>query len=102
MLPFKPKEINTMSTKLDSKTETKAQGETPATTYKTPILNPAWAEEVVKARGINGPLAKAIAADLAKDVTKYVSKSLNDERITKIIRASFGVHVGKVSKINLE
>lgn len=67
------------------------------TTYKTSLLNPAWADEVVKAHGLTGPLAKAIAADLAKQAAKYLSKSLNDDKITKMIRTSFGVHVGTVT-----
>lgn len=84
------------------KSESTNLGKSPITTSKTPILNPAWAEEAVKIRGLTGPLAKAIAADLARDVTKHVSKSVNDDKITKMIRASFGVHVGKVSKTNPE
>lgn len=85
-------------TKAESKAEPKAEAKSRAKPQsvkaKAPILNPEWADEIVHARCINGPLAKAIAADLAKEVALLVSKSFNDEKINKLIGKSFNKNVG--------
>lgn len=91
-----------MNTKTETQLPDKGQGKTPATRYKAPILNPAWAEEVVKNQGLNGPLAKAMAADLADEVTKSLTKFMTEERITKMLKKSFGVKVGKVKAVKQE
>ncbi|MEO5715803.1 MAG: hypothetical protein ABIT37_20155 [Luteolibacter sp.] len=80
--------------KTEAKPESKTRAKSPTATKDAPILNPAWADEKVNARGINGPLAKAIAADLVKEVALLLSKSVDDEKINKLIRKSFCKHVG--------
>lgn len=85
--------------KPDSKSElnpdAKSQGKSPTATSKTPILNPSWAEEIVKSREVVGALAKAIAADLQKEAGRLLAKSITEEWIDKIIRKSFNSNIGK-------
>lgn len=81
-------------TKSEAPPEAKSRKESSAVT-KTPILNPAWADEAVKARGLSGALAKAVAADLAREVTKHVAKAVDETKVDKIVGKSFNSHLGK-------
>jgi len=87
--------------KPESKTEPKAGAKTrmksPTANSKASMLNPVWAEEIVKTRDITGALAKAIAADLQKEAGKILAKLITEDKINKIVRKSFNARVGKAN-----
>ena len=74
------------------KIKTPGQIADPATAIS--ILNPAWAEEQAKLRGLTGAHAKAAAADITRAVTKQLSKAVDMKKIDKIVAKSYTAHVG--------
>lgn len=63
--------------------------------YKTPLLNPLWAAEVVKSYDLTGKLAERVAAALAVAVEKQLTKVNNREKLTKLVKAAIDENIGK-------
>ena len=61
---------------------------------KTPMLNPAWADEAVKALGIGGPIAKVVAAEVCREIESALTKVASRDRLTKLVRAAVTKNLG--------
>jgi len=62
---------------------------------KTPMLNPTWADEVVKALGVGGPIAKVVAAEVCREIESALTKVASRDKLTKLVRAAVNKHLGK-------
>ena len=85
------------SMKLESAKSKRAKQAKPdsALDLKTPMLNPTWADEVVKALGIGGPIAKAVAAEISREIESDLIKVASPDKLKKLARAAVNKNLGK-------
>ena len=62
---------------------------------KTPMLNPAWADEAVKALGIGGPIAKVVAAEVCREIESALTKVASPVKLRKLVRAAVNKNLGR-------
>jgi len=89
--------INTPNISLPTKAE-KLETATPAPAktrerneplhIKAQLINPAWAEEVVAAFSVSGPIAKPVAASISAAVAESVTKKFTRPKLARLIRKS--------------
>ena len=67
----------------------------PGLDLKTPMLNPAWADEVVKSLGVGGPIAKVVAAEISREIESDLIKVASPDKLKKLARAAVNKNLGK-------
>ena len=67
----------------------------PGLDLKTPMLNPAWADEAVKALGIGGPIAKVVAAEVCREIESALTKVASPVKLRKLVRAAVNKNLGR-------
>jgi hypothetical protein len=60
---------------------------------KASPINLAWAEEMVSARGLAGPLAKDIAAFVASKLAAEFQKKFPPAKVSKLLRAGIAATI---------